>query len=99
MKLEQQFVDFQDRLARLEAIVSHLTPPVPPSECEHVFPNVPNQPNFCLECGITKPTLSDEPTISISRKVVQDWMDDGNEDTWEAIDNELRRAIGKGEEQ
>jgi hypothetical protein len=81
-------------------------PPVPPSECVETpvgycpkgYVDICPQVQTCQGCeGYKAP--SDEPTISISRKVADRYLkesESGDLFDCEYFINELRRAIGKG---
>jgi hypothetical protein len=80
MKLEQQFVDFKDRIARLEewmkyfiADKANVNPPVPPSECVHEF-----WTDTCSKCGMRyeDSTPSDEPKVTMEDVLIEEMRRD-----------------------
>lgn len=97
--LDECYHRMNDRLTAIEKQICLILETIgtlsePEKECEHEWRAISDsQPLYCYKCGIDKP--SSEPTITISRRVVQDWVDDPNEDTWADIDSELRKALGK----
>jgi hypothetical protein len=65
------------------------------SKCKHNYvkgdPEITTADEYCILCGEDK----DEPTISISRKVAEEFLRKSTHTTFHDIQDELRRAIGK----